>query len=612
MPFYLGKSKIDGLNVGVSREKDYYIDQAEQAIAEKAVLEGEVTELEEEVSTLENEIVSLETAESEGKTLIAGAITNKGVDTVPSDSYQTMADNINSLETGGVTLNGVLEKCKAASGNVINAGDFVSYSSNDSTINIITDRKSTNEKGDSVILSDTQTLITYIAGNSNHMARVVNIDSQGVATVGEGAFPGVSYTSGYLSVVKLTPSKVLFLDYNNTDYQLSGVVGTINGTTITMGTVVSQLCATNESGRFLKTTALSDSRVFAAFSRYWGYVNQVGTLVIDVDGTTPTLKSSSLDIVAGYPISIVKLTDGRVVLFYRGDDNYYKVYAAICTVDNSTGAITVNTSKLTVFNTNYSAYEISTIEISPNKILMLRMTTYTSGTRDLTASILTVSNNRITVESNTVLEGNASYMKIIEKLSDTEVLIMNTKLSGQNTIFSKLTVRSDNSLEQEILCEASGSGAFAGYSENTACFLNKSNTASRSNTEYHDLNILSRSISPIISYSYDKALYGVANNTPDDHGYLEVVRPISKVITFTIEGTPYQAEDGMTWADFIDSDYNIDKGIRVYFGLAYSKDYPVVLPESDYAVANSSGTDQIWSDLIIDSHSYIKGSSYYL
>ena len=31
----------------------------------------------------------------------------------------------------------------------------------------------------------------------------------------------------------------------------------------------------------------------------------------------------------------------------------------------------------------------------------------------------------------------------------------------------------------------------------------------------------------------------------------------TKLITFTIDGTAYQAEDGMTWAEWLDSSYNI-------------------------------------------------------
>lgn len=36
---------------------------------------------------------------------------------------------------------------------------------------------------------------------------------------------------------------------------------------------------------------------------------------------------------------------------------------------------------------------------------------------------------------------------------------------------------------------------------------------------------------------------------------------ISNLITFTIDGTTYQAEEGMTWAEWINSQYNVDKYI---------------------------------------------------
>lgn len=30
----------------------------------------------------------------------------------------------------------------------------------------------------------------------------------------------------------------------------------------------------------------------------------------------------------------------------------------------------------------------------------------------------------------------------------------------------------------------------------------------------------------------------------------------SSLIEFTVEGTPYQAEEGMTWGEFVESEYN--------------------------------------------------------
>ena len=75
-----------------------------------------------------------------------------------------------------------------------------------------------------------------------------------------------------------------------------------------------------------------------------------------------------------------------------------------------------------------------------------------------------------------------------------------------------------------------------------------------------------------------------------------------KLITFTIEGTEYQAEEGMTWKQWITSDYNTgnyqDNGYNVVKNNDYSK-----------SVSNSSGTSVHPNDAIISGHSYSMAST---
>lgn len=70
---------------------------------------------------------------SDGKTLIAGAITDKGVSTSASDSFQTMADNIAAIETGGGATEKffvTLETQKTWSINTYSEGQSVSFNIN--------------------------------------------------------------------------------------------------------------------------------------------------------------------------------------------------------------------------------------------------------------------------------------------------------------------------------------------------------------------------------------------------------------------------------------------------------------------------------------------------
>jgi hypothetical protein len=52
------------------------------------------------IETLENTVQELFQSVSNGKTLVASAITDKGVETANDATFQTMADNIHNLSSG--------------------------------------------------------------------------------------------------------------------------------------------------------------------------------------------------------------------------------------------------------------------------------------------------------------------------------------------------------------------------------------------------------------------------------------------------------------------------------------------------------------------------------
>jgi hypothetical protein len=60
---------------------------------------------------------------------------------------------------------------------------------------------------------------------------------------------------------------------------------------------------------------------------------------------------------------------------------------------------------------------------------------------------------------------------------------------------------------------------------------------------------------------------------------------VNNLITFTIDGTEYQAEEDMTWSKWVASDYNIDK---------FMKEGAFILEPSDrIPVKNVSSVDAI-------------------
>lgn len=73
---------------------------AKAADAAAATIDNKITDIREEVQNMKNEGNALAGDVSEGKKIVAKAITQKGVLTSPTASYQEMADNIGKISTG--------------------------------------------------------------------------------------------------------------------------------------------------------------------------------------------------------------------------------------------------------------------------------------------------------------------------------------------------------------------------------------------------------------------------------------------------------------------------------------------------------------------------------
>lgn len=65
-------------------------------------------------------------------------------------------------------------------------------------------------------------------------------------------------------------------------------------------------------------------------------------------------------------------------------------------------------------------------------------------------------------------------------------------------------------------------------------------------------------------------------------------------ISFTIEGASYTADSGMTWADWVASDYNTD-------GFVITNGY---LEYSGYPLLNSASVSQKSTDTIVEGEAY--------
>ena len=87
------------------------------------------------------------------------------------------------------------------------------------------------------------------------------------------------------------------------------------------------------------------------------------------------------------------------------------------------------------------------------------------------------------------------------------------------------------------------------------------------------------------------------------------VEPEKELITFTVDEVQYQAEEGMTWEEFVNSEYNTDNLIHINNdrdsdNCVYKKKYEGQAGAT-YFVFTADSNMVLKKDLIISNESYI-------
>ena len=67
------------------------------------------------------------------------------------------------------------------------------------------------------------------------------------------------------------------------------------------------------------------------------------------------------------------------------------------------------------------------------------------------------------------------------------------------------------------------------------------------------------------------------------------------IITFTIDGVEYQAEEGMTWGEWVDSEYNTD---------SYYIENTYVRPSAYEEIVDASNAAQYANTIILNNATY--------
>lgn len=523
MPFYMGEILIDGIDVGMGQA---FWEQIEVLESEKVQLQESVETLTEEKSTLESEVSTLEGEITEGKSLVANAITEKGVTTASDATFQTMADNIGNISTG-VDINGVIEQYKVYAGNNISAGDFVSF-----VQNMVTDEttqlSSTNNTSyyiNVTQLSDTTAFIVYGGTSSTLYGMVVTLSGNTITTSAEKTLTSGSSNGNYCGLVALSSTEV-FLAYNKGSgsySSMSAVVCTISGNTFTVGTATSlrgeSLYAYKISATKLKSTSVMIVYSSGDNAALYGKICTIarGKVTGGTEISLGTLGMAYSNLVALSSTSV----------FISGEDSSYNIYGLVCTINGTT--ITKGTAvKLNNTTTSYSGGKCYPIMLSGGAFSS-KMIVFQAGGRSncIRAFLCNISilgsQASITVVNELTIPFSQIMNDIVAiKINDSKVFLVGTSTASSNySLKSRIcTIKDDNIYysDQVLHTSTSNNHNIAGVALGEYAFIAHGTTSSR----------LARTIyltEAASSYDPQLVLGGVAKTGGSENQAIEVYVP---------------------------------------------------------------------------------------
>lgn len=372
------------------------------------------------------------------------------------------------------------------------------------------------------------------------------------------------YSGYYARLVKLNNGSFLILHSlgnSSTNYLIAGTVVTINGTSITTGTPVSFAIDGGSTADGITGIVLSNNKVLVIYI----YNSNFRVQFLTINGTTIT--ASKYKQFGYYDVNrlgnrnfAIKLSDTEILVTYFSNDSYYNLYGFIFTLDADNNVITKGNNYRLVNNAteNISGIVLPTVisKINNNEILVI----YAKGySEDYTVHAIPISVN------NGVISTGKSNKIISESIS--------------NQYFDNIVVNNNFFVPYRI-------GVTGNYSSSLGGILLKLTG--------------NKGIVPVVDV---KNLIGItktkATTTSTGRVYIPVgQKPEISYIEFTINGTSYTAESGMTWSEWVDSDYNT--GSFAIFGSYVSNSSGIV--QTDYSLMDVAATDAI-----ISGQAYVQG-----
>lgn len=322
-----------------------------------------------------------------------------------------MAPAINNLPSGGGgdIVNGIIRNYKAAT-STIDANtfvEFVNFIGEDNDSQIL--RNGQSDDAQAVLIDTNKVFITHKPNGGTGLYCTVCTISGTTITVGTSTMISASSGSTYTgaSTTVLEANKV-FVVHSRSSYAY-GVVCTISGTTITVGTDI-QLSTDSYSNYYMAATTLTSSKVFVSHrgsSYLYGVVCTISgttiTIGTDIQLTTTTSTYSDANSIA--------LDSSKVFVIYPVS---YKLTGAVCSISGTT--ITIG-SGYTLSNENYSTRDNAMVLLDTNKVFIAHGDSYPR----FRGVVCTFSGSTITAGTDTLLSTERNTTDVYAHLSAVKV-----------------------------------------------------------------------------------------------------------------------------------------------------------------------------------------------
>ena len=274
-------------------------------------------------------------------------------------------------------INGIIQDYYVYAGENVNAGDFVEFVQGvarkemvESSDTVIMESANAAKKSiHSVLLTSNTVFIAYNNNDGYLRGIVCTIEGASITPGTSVTIKSSSYADTGVSIAKLSNTKVFVTYCDDTQGHLNAAICTIDGNVITVAATKPQISAGTYAGDIASAVALSSTKVFVAHSYGSSSGKKLRGVVCTISGTTITVGTDTTlsdTTYTGNVISVVKLTNTSVFIAHGYSSSDY-LYGMVCIIDGTT--ITAGTDKK-IIGTSDTGLRISAVAINSTSVFI--------------------------------------------------------------------------------------------------------------------------------------------------------------------------------------------------------------------------------------------------